>query len=117
MIAGALAKIFSLFGTLFTWQVAKTAMWKMFVFLAVGAIVPWVTYLGINAGLGVFAEWLVEKVESINIEGGVPSPYLISGTAAYLFNQLGLYIAFSMIISAVSARIAVRSIPFMRNLI
>lgn len=117
MLAQAFAKIFSLFATMFTWQVAKTAMWKMFVFLAVGAIVPWVTYIAINAGLGVFAEWLVEKVAAINVDGGVPTPYLISGTAAYLFNQLGLDIAFSMIISAVSARIAVRSTPFLRNTI
>lgn len=111
MLAKIIAKIIGLFSVDTTQTVLRIAMWKVFIFLAVGALVPWVVYLGINSILMVLADFLSDKVSEISVGNIIPQQWQVVGTAAWFFHELAIDQAISIILSAVSARIAVRMIP------
>lgn len=86
---------------------------KIFLKMLLMTIVPLVILMGFNEILSVVTDYVGGRMDAINPGDGI-SVAGITGIGAYIFAQLGLQQALSVVIGAFATKLLLRSIPFVR---
>lgn len=86
---------------------------KMFIKMAIVGVVPFVVFMAFNEVFKTFVEFQVQAVNDVNVSSG-GTVLQLAGLGAYLYNELGLNVGVSMIVSAYGIVLMLRSIPFLR---
>lgn len=85
---------------------------KYFLKAIIITVVPLAVMIAFNLVLETLIGWVIERIAEVDTSG-VPTTVTLSGTAGWLFCELGLDVAFGAILSAASVRMLLRSIPFL----
>ncbi len=106
-----LAWLLSAFGTLVGYSVVRFTAMKIFIWGFVILVFP----VLISRAIYMLLEGVMGTMESIDSSHGVePSILQFTGLAAWLAIHLKIVEGFSLIMSAVAFRMAIRMIPFVR---
>lgn len=112
-MGGLIARIATLLTGLLNNQAARMLMYKIFLKALIMAVVPVVVFLAFNTIFRSFVDFQVAQMEAMEVSSG-GSVVGLAGLAAYLYNELGLGVGLSMMVSAFGVVLLGRSIPFLR---
>jgi hypothetical protein len=75
-------------------------------------VVPLAIMSGLNVLLDTIIDFVISKVDVIDV-GGMTTSYQLTGMAAYMYVELGLDTAMAAVLSGFSVKFCLRSIPFL----
>lgn len=94
-------------------QATRLFLMKVFIKTIIVVVVPYAVFIAFNELFRSFVDFQVNTLSNLDVEYGGTAIQL-SGLGAYLWNQLGIGVGLSMLVSAHGIVLMGKSIPFLR---
>lgn len=91
---------------------ARGLAMKLFLKGLIITVIPLAILTAINLVMGTMIDWIITKVDAVSVSEFTATQ--LTGIGAYLFAELGLNTACSAILSGLSIKMVLRSIPFLK---
>lgn len=91
---------------------ARALAMKIFLRLLLITLVPLLTLMAFNTILGVIVDYVITEVDAVN--AGTTTGFNFPAVFLFLYTSIGLDVAIGALVGALSTKLLLRSIPFVR---